>query len=66
MQRPLCARTSEWRLRGDEDVVPPEGALGAGSGRGLLRRWRDGALVLLTQRVDGRVEVGRTVLLAAE
>lgn len=54
------------RLRGDEDVVPPEGALRAGCGRGLLRRWRHGALVLLAQCVDGRVKVRRAVLLAAE
>lgn len=66
VQRPLCTRTSVTRLRGDEDVVPPEGALRAGSRRGLFRRWRHGALVLLAQRVDGRVKVGRTVLLAAE
>lgn len=45
---------------------PPEGALRAGGGRGLLGRRRHGALVLLAQRVDGRVEVGRAVLLAAE
>lgn len=46
MQRPLCTSTSVTRLRGDEDVVPPEGALRAGGGRGLLRRRRHGALVL--------------------
>lgn len=45
---------------------PPEGSLRAGGGRGLLGRRRHGALVLLAQRVDGRVEVGRAVLLAAE
>lgn len=66
MQRPLCTRTSVARLRGEEDADPPEGALRAGGGRGLLGRRRHGALVLLAQRVDGRVEVGRAVLLAAE
>lgn len=66
MQRPLCTRTSVARLCGEEDAAPPEGALRAGGGRGLLGRRRHGALVLLAQRVDGRVEVGRTVLLAAE
>ena len=38
---------------------PPEGAVGAGGGRGLLGRGRDGALLLLlAQCVHGRLVVG--------
>jgi len=39
-------------------VRVPEGAVGAGGGRGLPGRRRDGALVLLAQRVHGRLVVG--------
>lgn len=43
---------------------PPAEAAGAGGGRGLLGRGGERALVLLAERVDGRVIVGGGVAAA--
>lgn len=45
------------KCEGCDDAAQPEGVLRAGGGGRLFGRRRHGALVLLAQRVDGRVKL---------